>query len=323
MSQYFSLSETQQELTAILRGDSRTWAETALLLDSVELHEIWREDSGSFTEWLNQCAAQLKKTKSILWRYLTAGRYYSGLQKKMLALNIQLPDLKNLPDQISPENLELLSKIERVAPYEMVQNLSKRVVSGEATRAELRAAWTIFRPVLAGQTARGKRDAPKYDSTVHSQRHTLMEAEIFSALSNKRGDLIHSGTNDFYKVFTHFEPTLRGSGNKFVMFDAVVATGHKLKSQLTLHGIVVIGTPMYSQTCETLETLMQYCDFMWVVTRDTLLNEVIANIPKGIGVSVIHNSAYLQVVCPPSRSINSGIKCCELYKSLLLKALNE
>lgn len=122
------------ELAAVLRGDARTWAEIGRLLGSVEMHGLWREEAGSFTEWLRRFAQQLgKRGESSFWRYLTAGRYYIELRKQLLSRNVQCPLLQDLPERVSPENLELLSKLERVAPPDVMHNLSERVVAGVAS----------------------------------------------------------------------------------------------------------------------------------------------------------------------------------------------
>lgn len=308
------------ELVASLRGDSRTWAETGRLLGSVELHGMWREEAGSFTEWLKQFAVRIGKKESSLWRYLTAGRYYIELRKQMLARNIQCPTLQNLPDRISPENLELLSKLERAAPPDVIQDLSERVVAGVATRAELRDAWIIFRPILAGQTARGRLTPPRFDPADLSQRHSLMEATIFRALSDKNETWLDHSQSDFYELFTHLALPLHNQRKRVIVFDAVVATGRKSNGQLIFHGIEVVGANVQGISAEV-EMLMKYCDFMWVATHEKFLDGLRASIPQGTGILVINDAGSIQVVLPAGRGSESGVNSFELAKMLLLNTL--
>lgn len=320
MTDYLSLPETQRELVSFLRGDSHTWGEAGRLLGSVELHGIWREEAGSFTEWLKKFAERLGKKESSLWRYFTAGRYYIELQKKMLTRNFKCPTLQNLPDRISPENLEILSKLERVAPPEVMQTLSEHVVGGVATRSELRDAWKIFRPVLAGQTARGRPTPPRFDPTDLSQRDSYLEARFFSALSNKNESVLTNSQFDFYELFTQVTLKLDHPRKGVMVLDAVAVTGNKSKSELIFHGIEVVGL-RFSHAYKNLEPLQRYCDFVWIATHEKNFEEFRTSVPENVGCLVINDSGEIKISLAATRGINSGLNSGELAKMLLLEML--
>lgn len=321
MDEYLSLRAAQIELKALQRGEHRTWAEIGRLLGSVELHGAWRGEAGSFTEWLKQFAKRLGKKESSFWRYLTAGRYYIKLRKQMLKRNNEYPLLQNLPDRISPENLELLSKLERVAPPEAIYQFSDRVIAGVATRAELRDAWKIFRPILAGQTARGQLNIPRFDPSDISQVDCLMEAMVFRALSQKDANWLGNDQSDFCEIFANVWLSLSINQRKMsIGIDAVVVTGQKSKAQLILHCIQVVGMGYLHTTVEEV-LLTKYCDFMWVAMHEKILDDMRANIPKDVGIMTINDGGFIHMVRPAIIGDDSGKNSCELAKALLLKLL--
>ncbi len=320
MNEYFPLEQTQIELKALLRGDARTWAEIGYLLASVEFYGIWREEAGSFTEWLKRFAVRLGKKESSIWRYLTASRYYIELRKQMLAKGSQCPLLQNLPDRISPENLELLSKIERVVPPELMQSLSERVIAGVATRAELRDAWETFRPVLAGKTARGQVCPPRFDPSDLSQRRSLMEAVTFRGLSNYKEVLFGTTSYDFNEVFYHVDLKIHNIINSKITLDAVVAIGNKNNGQLILN-VIEIVTLINPQVLENISTMMKYCDFIWLATHEAYLDGLVRDIPQNIGIFGINDLGHIHVVRQAIAEVDGGQNSYELIKSLLLKTL--
>ena len=315
MNEFLSFPETQAELSAIRDGSPRTWAEIARLLASVELHGLWRTNADSFTEWIRFVAQQLGKKEGSCWRYLTAGRYYVELRKRLLKNDIQCPELHNLPDRISPENLELLAKLERVAPPDVIFGLAERVVAGVATRAELRDAWTVFRPVLAGRTARGQMEAPRYDPDNPMQRDSLLEAMVFRSLAESEGVWLKNNDYSIYHLFSDVELVNKG-GDKLYVLDALIVTGSKESGELVFHGIEVVGL-ISAQTQKKLQDIMQLCDFVWASVHEHLLEQTTPEIPNGVGILVANGSGIYIV----RQAVKMDIQGCNLAKSLLIKML--
>lgn len=97
------------------------------------------------------------------------------------------PAPAELPDTVSPENLELLGKLSRFVPDEHLPTLAQRVLTGDITRAELRQTWVAYRPALGGRTARGKGVAVPWVSPIDpKQCLSIVEAQVFTALSSAR-----------------------------------------------------------------------------------------------------------------------------------------
>lgn len=122
-----------REIAALTQGQSRSWAHIGYLLDRIDQTDYWRNEAKSFTEWLKGHAESLGLKESTLWRYLTAGRYYIKLREALTGRGVSCPPLGELPDKVSPENLELLSKLARVAPDNALQRLAEQVISGGGT----------------------------------------------------------------------------------------------------------------------------------------------------------------------------------------------
>jgi len=316
MSEFLTFPETQAELSVIRDGSPRTWSEIGRLLASVELHGLWRTNANSFTEWIRYFAQQFGKREGSYWRYLTAGRYYVELRKRLLNHDIQCPELQNLPDRISPENLELLAKLERVAPPDVIFGLAERVVAGVATRAELRDAWCVFRPVLAGRTARGHVEVPRYDPDNPMQRDSLLEAMVFRALAESAGRWLENNNCSIYHLFSDVELMKYKGSNKRYVLDALIITGSKVSGELVFHGIEVVGI-ISQQTQKKLHDFMQLCDFVWASVHEHLLEQTKPEIPNGVGI-LVANGPKIYIV---RQAVKMDVQGCDLAKSLLIKML--
>ena len=321
MDQLLNLPETEHELASVRQGQPRTWAELARLLASVETLGLWRVEADSFTEWLKRFAKTLGKTESLLWRYLSSGRYYLDLRKKLPISGFDCPLLENLPEKVGAENLELLAKLERVVPPDEFQNLSERVVTGVATRAELRHAWSIYRPVLAGQTAR-RQPIPKYDPNDLSQCDSMLEALAFRALTANKGDWLGNDTlPDIYQVFTHVPIRSPHARNIQVVFDAVIVSGARDKGQPLLHGIEITNMA-FPGTDKKLIRLAGYCDRMWAMLYESSFADSMdarTIIPEPIGILMIDGSRRIKVLRQAAEGVGENGRCYALAKTLLLK----
>lgn len=231
-----------REIAALTQGQSRSWAHIGYLLDRIDQTDYWRNEAKSFTEWLKGHAESLGLKESTLWRYLTAGRYYIKLREALTGRGVSCPPLGELPDKVSPENLELLSKLARVAPDNALQRLAEQVISGGITRAELRTVWQAYRPALGGRTARGLGvPPPRINLRNREQFESLTEAMVLTSLAS--GDPSWSGIRnpDLYELFMHISPESDGATPRRYIFDAVAVIRDRKSDPLQIHGIEIAG----------------------------------------------------------------------------------
>lgn len=308
-----------RDLAALAKGEARSWAQIGKLLDQVDHSGYWRTSSGSFTEWLKAISPSLKLKEASLWRYLTAARYYQEMHKILIDKSIAIPPLDELFDKVSPENIEILSKLSRVTPDDVFLRLAQQVVAGSITRAELRETWLAYRPVLEGRTARGKGVAvPKINPADSFQSDSMLEAQVFMALSNSGAEWTGIERPDRYELFMQVSPELSPDVRQRFTFDAVAAVRANKSAPLTFHGIEIKGSHFSRSTYELLERQTPFCDFLWVATHGGKPEISMDSIPEHVGL-MISDGNGIQVIRPARRTQQSGRHSGELAKGLLLK----
>jgi hypothetical protein len=308
------------DLAALAKGEVRSWAQIGLLLDQVDHSGYWQKSSGSFTEWLKALSPSLNLKEASLWRYLTAARYYQELRKTLIASGVSIPSLDELSDKVSPENIEILSKLARVMPDDVFRKIAQQVVASTVTRAELRETWLAYRPVLEGRTARGKGVAvPKINPADSFQSESMLEAQIFTALSANGSEWTGIERPDRYELFMHVSPELPLNARQRFTFDAVAAVRAHKSAPLTFHGIEIKGSYLISRsTYELLERQTPFCDFLWVATHGRTSELSMECIPEHVGLMIADGNS-IQVIRPAQRSQQSGHYTGELAKGLLVK----
>lgn len=308
------------DLAAMQRGEPRSWSQIGQLLSLVDHTGYWRTDAQSFTEWLTTHASRFGYTESTLWRYLGASRFYEQLRTRLAGDHIASPPLERLPDHVSPESLELLSKLTRAAPPDVVRRLAERVTTGTVTRSELRDTWQAFRPVLGGRTARGRGMLPpRFNPADRTQVHSQLEGLIVTHLTS--GDTRWTGcaTPDLYELFTDVRPDMTARPRVRVAFDAVAVVRAQRHTPLVLHGIEVVGA-LFERPA-LFEDRAPYCDALWLAVHKEIGHISSRTVPPYVGILRIHEGE-LVVERPATRGGTVGTKTGELAKGLLLKCLH-
>jgi hypothetical protein len=306
------------ELAALSRGEVSSWSQIGNILIEVDQSGYWRNEATSFTDWLKHRADKFKLHESTLWRYLTAGRYYIQLRKTLTERNVLCPPLESLSGDVSPENLELLSKITRVAPDDALQRLTERVIGASITRAELRATWQAYRPVLGGRTARGV-SPPHINLADRDQVDSLLQATVLTALS--AGGSAWTGIEklEICRLFTNVRPEYAGPLPSCEI-DVVAMVREHEKSPLKIHGIEIIGS-FNRQEKSKFVAMAPFCDLLWVATPDYADCMCKADVPDFVGIIRATESA-LRVERPARASKFLGTELLPMTKGLLLKTLN-
>lgn len=130
-------------------GDARgeSWVAIGRRLADASTKRDWRALHASFSSWLSAQALEFGLKDASLWRYMSAVRDFDVIQRDLRFNGIDCPDIDALAERVSPENIEILAKIRRVAqaPDEEILRLSKALVDGSLRREELRQAWARFK----------------------------------------------------------------------------------------------------------------------------------------------------------------------------------
>lgn len=305
------------QLVAVEQGTKRSWGQIGQCLIQVEQFGIWQREADSFTGWLQLNAAKFGHTESTLWRYLSASRFYEELRVRLRRDHISSPPLESLPDSISPESIELLSKLTRVAPADVVRETAERLIKGTVTRAELRAKWQAFRPVLGGRTARGRGvPTPRFNASDRAQRYSQLEGLIFTALS---ADSRWTGNPnpDLYQLVHHVQPDKMDPPR--VSFDAVAVVRQRRDDPLMLHGIEVVGALL--GRLDIFETRAPYCDALWIAVHKEIGDISTRTVPHYVGILRLGNQGML-VERPAIRAGLVGTKTANLAKGVLLKCFH-
>jgi len=143
------------------------WGAIAQYIISAETNKSWQDDPPlaernlkrkvrpSFTQWGKDRASEIGISEFQFWQYRRAGLIYNMLPT-ISNVTPEIP-LAELSTQISPDYLNELQKIYRIAPKELFDELCQRIVTKkDIGRQELRRLWESLRPALHGTTGRSR-----------------------------------------------------------------------------------------------------------------------------------------------------------------------
>lgn len=306
-------------LSRLRAGEHFRWPAIANLLDQVDRQAMWRHDgAASFTGWVRALSNQSGLGVAILWRSLSAMRFYESLRKDFRELD--LPPITAIQKGVTPDHLELLSKLSRVMSRAELMAQLMAVLDGAVSRAELRDIWRAYRPVLKGRTARGRGQAiPTANPEDPEQLHSLVEARIYQTLA--AADPVWTGFRDpdVYRLALNVAPiSVRGT-ERTVVFDAVCVVRDKRYGPVLVEGMeFATRGPHWTHEMSTLRRYGLYCDFFWLVVPELLCDKEMGLVPRDLGVLVASGKSVtvLRKAQPgPSDDARRGA----LLKGLLVK----
>lgn len=318
------LPETPKTLAereaALRRGDPATWIQIGQWLNDVERTEYWHGRTKSFTEWLKSSAPELKVKEGSLWRYLTASRYYSRLRERLQVEGVDCPPVANLPAVVSPENLELLAKIERVVPTETFRHLAARVLSGAVSRAELRRCWQTYRSVLDGQTARGNAANPRFDPTDARQSESMLLARTRAMLHEEGSRWAGASGSGLFRLYDEVPVGIPERPRGGSVLDMVAVTQAAKEAPLRFHALAIVARPFRPEVLEQLVgRLMPYGDYVWLVFVVGGGASAATSLPAHVG--LLESGECLRVVRPAATDASLGSATGETAKGVLTKTL--
>ena len=140
---------------SIVKTDA-PWAVYGILIESYHHFGMWRSEADNFTQWVRDFAEIAGKKEASLWRYKASVVYFLSSAAKLAKYQIEISDFYDLSKKASPENLELLLKLERVVPEHELEDLYQKVYTGSIRRVDLRDKWIIYRALIGEKTAKGR-----------------------------------------------------------------------------------------------------------------------------------------------------------------------
>jgi len=317
-----TLQQFETTFSAMLAGEVHSWAQIGTLLHQGEEVGYWKKQYSSFSDWLKKLSVTLDLKEASLWRYLAAVRFYQQITTTLQKRGVNCPDPSALPDSVSPENLELLAKLSRAVPEDLLPELAERVMEGTITRAELRKTWSAYRPALGGRTARGKGvPIPRIIPSDPDQYQSIIEAQIFTTLSSSGHEWIGITKPAFFEFYMRVKPVFPEDVRERFEFDAVIMVGATKRSIPVFHGIEIRGGPFLVPVELILKPRIPYCDYLWVATSggiSTHRGEII--VPEYIGLLLVQDGV-VEVKQYPRPLQDAGRLTGELAKGLLLRSV--
>ena len=273
------------------------WVNVAEFLLSNEEGGEWSATHKSFTDWLLDTSKKMSLSESSLWRYYRAAKYYINLRKELQAGNISTPEFTNLPARVSPENLEILEKIERVAPKIIFLDLAERVIHSNIKRDELRLTWIAYRKGLEGKTSRGMGvERPKINTKDPRHKAFIKEAQLLTALNANYKNCIGDNLSSKGGVFPNVSINTIGDGK--ILFDAIVTIE---KDGLEFHGIEIRASNESELHLGSLKNQEKYCDFTWIAFNEFDSRFSTKNIPSNYGILAL-KGGNLEVIKKPAKN---------------------
>lgn len=139
VTSYEKLSQAEDDIQALLERNRSNWQEVAKIAIAVREDELYKESGLGFTAWVKQMAERCDCQRSLIWRYIKAGKYY--LQ------TIESDSIEQIDSaKAAPEALVNLEKVERHAPPSVFQGLKEKVLAGAATVRECREMVKLYKP---------------------------------------------------------------------------------------------------------------------------------------------------------------------------------
>lgn len=268
MDEKNKLKKIEQELAGYVKADKKNWVRIYQLMHEVETSKLYeeRDDTPSFTSWVNALADELDVNVSLLWARLKAGRTYAEYESRAAGQGRSVTPLSLL--NASPDSINLCEKVAGKNALEM-DRLIDKVVAGNLTREDLRAA---ARAKRAEGGAMPKTRHDRIDAADRTEDTTKVTAsDIVMALRQPTWLPVskHEGREDYlenkYHVFTEFRiPS--GTSRNARRIDAMIAETFTLPEQddVVLRGIEIkVDKNDLLKDCK-MQEYTQFCDYFYI-----------------------------------------------------------
>lgn len=268
MDEKNKLKKIEQELAGYVKADKKNWVRIYQLMHEVETGKLYeeRDDTPSFTSWVNALADELDVNVSLLWARLKAGRTYAEYESRAAGQGRSVTPLSLL--NASPDSINLCEKVAGKNALEM-DRLIDKVVAGNLTREDLRAA---ARAKRAEGGAMPKTRHDRIDAADRTEDTTKVTAsDIVMALRQPTWLPVakHEGCEDYlehkYHIFTEFRiPS--GTSRNVRRIDVMIAETFTLLEQdaVVLRGVEIkVDKNDLLKDCK-MQEYTQFCDYFYI-----------------------------------------------------------
>lgn len=268
MDEKNKLKKIEQELAGYVKADKKNWVKIYQLMHEVETDKLYeeRDDTPSFTSWVNALADELDVNVSLLWARLKAGRTYAEYESRAAGQGRSVTPLSLL--NASPDSINLCEKVAGKNALEM-DRLIDKVVAGNLTREDLRAA---ARAKRAEGGAMPKTRHDRIDAEERTEDTVeVTSSDIVMALRQPTWLPVAKGENrkDYfdrkYHVFTEFRiPS--GTSRSVRRIDVMIAETFTLLEQddVVLRGIEIKVDKNDLLNDHKMQEYVSFCDYFYI-----------------------------------------------------------
>ena len=307
------------ELSNFSKDGLREWVSISRYILEVDQNGSWSPVHRTFTDWLVELSSKLSLAESSLWRYYRAGKYYQALRKNLITKGVDTPAFELLGKKVSSENLEILEKIERVAPDKVFIDLATRVIKCAIKRNELRSAWVAYRGALEGKTARGVGvSTPKVDLANKLQALRVNEAEVLTAFNGSSKRWTSFSEPFIFRMVPKVRIKKGGEECGSHEIDAVILFQGDSNTEIELFVIEIKSHNGLNTKYDSLVNQEPYFDRIWVAFHQFNKTHGIRSIPQHIGVLALDHGGF-KLIRGAEHSPLMGSKSIEVAKILLGK----
>ena len=265
MDETNKLKKIEAELAGYVKQDKKNWVRIYQLMHEVEEGKLYKErdDTPSFTSWVNALADDLGVHVSLLWARLKAGRTYAEYEGRAAKQGKSVTPLAAL--SVSPDSINLCERVAGKNATEM-DDLIDKVVEGSLTRDDLRAA------ARAKRAAGGTMPTTRHDRIGAAERTEeasgLTASDIVVAL-RKPSWLTAARTDKYFEHVYHFFTEFRipsGTSRHARRIDAMIAetvTAADL-DEIILRGVEIKTDITDLRGDHKMQEYTNFCDYFYI-----------------------------------------------------------
>jgi len=294
----------EAEIKAIVDGEPKAWPQISALMHAVYETRYWESVADSFSHWLVQFSEQTGLSKASVWRYFSVGKKYKSIKRSAELHGQKYPDLEDLQNHVSAENLELLEKISRVVEQDEIYPMMHEIVAGTMRRKEMRDRWNAFKPALEGQTARGNIDTPKVNKKNRDQVLAVEKGRIVEALRKTGPSWLGLTDPEYFRLCTDTiaEPRIKVGDfsspygrPEYHAPSMVILVKETNSTPMVSHGLEIC-LDLKDESIQMLSGMSRFCDLSWLVIPVGIGNINPDAIPDNFGVLGYSASSGFKVI---------------------------
>lgn len=314
------IKQIEDEIIGYAKTGKYGWTKIYRLMKKVEDDTLYRGDTGtpSFTAWLNSLADKLQVNKSLLWARLKAGRCYTEYEERAKKRGKKVPSLDTLA--VSPDSINLCEKIAGNNSAEM-DSLIDKVIAGELTRSDLRAA------AKAKRAAGGTMPTTRHDRIKSADRTEetmdVTVADIVMALRKPSWLNVvctDKSPNPVYHFFTEFRiPSAALERTRNI--DVMIAENASVSApdEVSLRGVEIKTDIKEIRDIHEMRTYTDFCDYFYVAIPGDdpeLLEAAKSACDHSFGILAVSKSGEVSIVHEPEK-LNPAFRVTTLTNCIL------